>query len=796
MTERFDRLRTGLSQDLRDGVRSLRARPTITAVALVTLALGIGASTAIFSIVNGVLLRPLPFEEPGRLVKLEQTTPTFGRMAMRNVPTYRAESTLIESLAGYASTTRVEQGAAPERVRLIQAERSLFRVLGVHAIAGRTFQEDDPTDVLVVAAGLARRQFRGEASAVGQTLTLEGERLTVIGVLPDGFRFPFLVDGPLGGGRAEMWRPLPPPANPRVAMDNVVARLRPGVSLTAARDELNAIARRLATAYPDTNAGFGVALTPLDESIAGPLRPRLLVLLGAVALVLLAACANVANLLLVGASTRAREIAVRAALGASRMRLARQCLAESLVLACAGGAAGLALAVWATPALAALAAFQLPQGVEVGVDWRVFLFLLGVCVVTGAAFGMAPALAAARTDINGALKGGTGARGAGFFFRTFREGLAVAEIALALVLGIGAALLVRELVRTRHVDPGFSTANVLTMHLLPNVGPAECADLVSRVEALPGVRAAAFAQMLPLQSWGWTATFSIQGRPPLPAADRPLIELRYVTPRYFEALGIPIVRGRAFADSDGPTAPPVVIVNETVVRKYFRSLDPIGVTTDRGVVVGVAHDVRQAGLNQATLADFYYPVAQNTAQMRNLGMSLIVSTRVPPAELVGPTRDVVRRAYPALAIFGVKTMDEIVRDSLADANLYTWLVGAFAALALVLACAGIYGVMSSAVTSRLREFGVRLALGQGARSLQVLVLRRAAWIIAGGVAVGLAAGLASARFLDSLIPGAGDLRPAVVAGVSGLLAVIALISCLAPARRAARVDPLVALRQE
>jgi putative ABC transport system permease protein len=786
----------GLAHDIRDGVRSLKSHPGVTLVAVITLALGIGANTSIFSIVNGVLLRPLPYAAPDRLVRLEQTTPTFSRMAMRNLADYRAGATRMESMAGYVASVRVEEGSSPERVRFVQAERSLFQVLGVPPAAGRTFRADDPLDVLVVGADLARRRFGSETAALGRTVTLEGERLTIVGVMPDSFQFPFSTDGPLGAGRAEMWRPLNPPANPRGAMDNVIGRMRADATIGAARDELNAIARRLAAQFPDTNAGFGVAVTPLDESIAGRARPRLLVLLGAVGLVLLAACANVANLLLVRASTRARELAVRAALGAGRARLTRQLLAESLVLSFAGGAAGLVLALWATPALLTLAASQLPHGIDAGVDWRVFMFLFSVCLITGVVFGLAPAVAAATTDINGALKTGSSSRGSGFFFRRFRDGMVAAEIALAFVLVVGAGLLVRELVRIRQTDPGFRTANVLTMHLLPNVGPSEVTDLVPKIEALPGVRAAAFAQMLPLQSWGWTATFSIDGRPPVPAAERPVIELRYVSPRYFDALGIPILRGRAFTDGDVESAPPVVIVNETVVRKYFGTLDPIGLKTDRGVVVGVARDVRQVGLNEPTMPDFYYAIAQNMSQIRSLGMSLIVSTQVPPAELAAPAREVIRRAYPNLAIFGVKTMDDIVRDSLAEANLYTWLVGSFAALALVLACAGIYGVLSYVVASRVREFGVRLALGQGAASLQCLVLRQAGVLIAIGLLAGAAGGAVSSRFLDSLIAGAGALDTATTACAAAALTIVALVACLAPARRAARVDPMIALRSD
>jgi putative ABC transport system permease protein len=534
----------------------------------------------------------------------------------------------------------------------------------------------------------------------------------------------------------------------------------------------------------------------LAETIVGSVRRQLLVLLGAVGLVLLMACANVANLVLVRASTRSREIAVRAAIGAGRLRLVRQFLTESTLLAMAGGALGLALVKWGTPFVLTISASKIPRIADIGVDWRVFAFLLIVSLVSGIGFGLVPALTASRTDLQGTLKGDAGLGGTGPFFRRFRDALAAAEVALAFMLLIGAGLLVREFLRLRSTDTGMSTANVLTMHLAPNLTARACYDLVPQIEALPGVRAAAFAQMLPLQSWGWNATFSIAGQPPLPRSERPVIELRYVTPGYFTALGIPLRWGRVFTEADTEAAPRVVIVNEALARRYLGDADPIGLRTDRGTIVGVVGDVRQAGLDRPTLPDLYYPIAQNVSQVRDLGMSLIVSTQVPPATLAAPTRELIRRADPNLAVFGIKTMDEVVEESLSETNLYTWLVGSFAALALILSCAGIYGVMSYAVASRTREFGIRLALGEDGASVQRRVLWHATILVAVGLGVGFCGVFVSTRFLESLIVGAGRLQPLTIAAAGGLLAAVALVACLMPARRAARVDPMRALRQD
>jgi putative ABC transport system permease protein len=788
-----------LLQDARYGLRSLRSHPTFTLVALITLALGIGANALIFSLVSGVLLRPLPYDQPDRIVQIYETTPAFGRGAVSHVPTYRSNSTLVEAMAGYVPNSRVSEGpAGPERVGVVLAERSLFRVLGVAAAFGRTFRDDDEAGVLVVAAPFARRRFGHEAAAIGQAISLEGQSSVIVGVMPETFRFPYLTSrlpGTLASARYELWMAFDVPPNPRVRLDFVVGRLKPEATLSSAQDEMNATARRLADEFPQSNAGNGIELVSLRETIVGPVRPQLMVLLGAVGLVLLAACANVANLLLVRGSTRTRETAIRTAIGAGRSRLIRQFLTESMLLSLGGGALGLLLVQWGTPLLLTVADSRLPRADDIGVDWRVFAFLLLTSVASGIVFGLVPALAAARTDVQAALKGSTVVGGSNHFVRV-RDALVTAEIALAFVLVIGAGLLVREFERLRNTESGMNPSNVLTLHLAPNVSAADCYAIVSQVEALPGVRAAAFAQMLPLQSWGWTATIAIAGRPAPSPAERPVVELRYITPRYFEALGIPIRSGRPFTNADTAAAPRVIIVNEALARRYFGDTNPVGQQTDRGTVVGVAADVRQTGLDRAALPDVYYPIAQNVSQIRDLGMTLIVATRVPPASVAAAVRESIGRSHPGLAVFGIRTMDEVVSDSLSDSTFYTWLVGSFAALALILACAGIYGVMSFVVAARTREFGIRLALGAEGAGLRRLVLSHAAILVAIGLAVGLGGVAVFSRFLESLIVGAGRVQLVPVAAAGTLLAAVALLACLVPARRAASVDPIDALRHD
>lgn len=790
-----------LAADARYGARSFARQPTFTAIALLTLALGVGANALIFNIVSGVLLRPLPYQDPDRLVQINQTAPAFGQMALRNAGDYRSANQTLESMAGYFPATRVLRDSnEPQRIGVVFAERSIFHVLGVDAGVGRTFRDDDPAGTAVASAEFARGRFASSAAALGQVVVTENDRFTIVGVMPESFRLPYnttRLQGTLAGAPAALWALADPPANPRSAMDFTIGRLKPGVDLAAARTDLSAIAKRLAANFPETSAGIGVELTPLADTIVGSVRPRLLLLLGAVGLVLLATCSNVANLLLVRGSTRARETAIRMALGAGRQRLIRQLLTESVVLSLAGAVPGFAVALWGTPVVVAFAGPLIPRASDIAVDWRVLTFVLLVATTTGLIFGTAPALAASTIDVSSGLSRGSEFGRGRTGLATLRDALAAAEIALAFILVISAGMLVRESVRLANTDTGLAPADVLTMHVTPNLSAQDCDELVRRIETLPGVRAAAFAQMLPLQSWGWTATFSIVGRDPFLPAERPVVELRYVTPRYFNALGIPIRRGRAFADTDTAQAPRVIIVNETLARRYFGGQDPVGQQTDRGFIVGVAGDVRQTGLNRSALPDIYYPVAQNMAQLNDLGMTLIVSSStVPETALAAPARDLIRRSRPDLAVFEVKTMEDVVSQSLADTRLFTWFVAAFAVLILVLACAGIYGVLSSLVVSRTKEFGIRLAIGADRDGLQWLVLRHAATLLGAGLIAGLIGALVSARLLDSVIVGASRLQPLAIGAAATIMASVAVVASLVPVRRAARIDPIATLRQD
>ena len=789
-----------LAADARYGARSFARQPAFTLVAILTLALGVGANAVMFSIVSGVLLRPLPYADPDRLVQINQIAPSFGLTALRSGAQFRAGNQTLESMAGYFPGTRVFGGSnEPERIGVVFAERPIFQVLGVNAVVGRTFEPDDPVGTAVASTEFARRRFGNLAAAVGQTVATDSERFTIVGVMPDSFRLPYntvRLQGTLAGAPVRLWAVVDPPVNPRTAMDFTVARLKDGVTRSAAREDLNAVARQIATLAGAADPAPSVEITPLADTIVGPVRPRLLLLLGAVALVLLATCSNVASLLLVRGSMRARETAIRSALGAGRARLIAQTLTECLMLSMAGAALGFVIAAWGTPIVVALAGASLPRASDISIDWRVWTFLLFVATSMGLASGLAPAVAATRIDALSGLSTGAGLSTPGSRTGRLRDGLAAVEVSLAFVLALGAALLVRESIRLANVDTGLSPTGVLTMHVTPNLGARACYELADQVEALPGVRSAAFAQMLPLQSWGWTATFSIVGRDPFPPSDRPVVELRYVTPHYFSTLAIPIVRGRAFTDADADRSRRVIIVNETLARRYFGTTDPVGQQTDRGTIVGVAGDVRQAGLDRSTLPDIYYPIAQNVAQLNDLGMTLIVNTTVAPSSLAAPIREAIRRAFPDLAVFEVKTMDEVVRASMADKRLYTWLVGSFAVLILVLACAGIYGVLSSLVVARTREFGIRLALGSDRAHLQWLIVRHAGAILAVGLTAGLAGMMVSAKLLDSLIIGASRLQPLTVIAAATILAAVALIACLVPVRRAAGIDPIAILRRE
>jgi predicted permease len=800
-----------LGQDLRFAVRTLRKSPGFTATVVITLALATGATTSIFSIVNSVLLRPLPFANPDRLVQIYGRAfasdagrvtpdPVEGPVGTIELAQFSAQSTTFDGFAAYDLGTRHLDGRdGPERLTAISADRTFFSVLGVEPIAGRTFRPEDPLDVVVISGRLWQRRFNSDPSLVGQTVTLDGQPFTVIGVMPVNFQFPYnaasLMDGALPETRTDLWVPsplLPPlPNNVPRRRARVTGRLRPGVSVDAAAAELRVIAQRVETdVYAGTDRRVGVRLRPLIEEVIDPMRRSLWILLGAVMLVLAAACANVANLVLARMTVRASEMVARTALGAGTSRLVRQFVTEGLTLALAGGVGGALLATWGTNLLVTLGAAKIPRAHEVTLDWRVFALLFVACVAIAAVFGIVGAFAASKAGSQLAKESGHATMG-----RTYgriRDGLVVAEVSLAFMLAMGAALVAREAMRLRSVPSGIVTDNVLTLHLTPRTDGQDYYAIEERVAALPGVHSAGFTQLVPLQNWGWQADFRVRGRP---MTGRAVAGLRYVTPGYFETMGIRIVRGRGFTQYDDGAAPRVIVVNEALVRRFLPDEDPIGVDLDRGTIVGVIRDVRQAGLDRPAEPEIFYPAAQNVTMASDIGMSLAVRTEGPPQALIGQIRRAVHDVNARLAIFNIKTMDEVLADSMWELHLYRWLITMFAALALLLAAIGLFGVMSYTVTARLREFAVRLALGSNPAGVGRLVVRRGAWLVVVGV-------IAGAIVTEQLLMAFGSLpiggRPDVLiyAGVTTLLLLLALGACLIPARRVASVDPMTALRHE
>ena len=633
----------------------------------------------------------------------------------------------------------------------------------------------DPAEVAVISAAFSRAHFGDDRSGIGKRVNLEGQTYTVIGVMPPDFQFPYRSE------RIDLWLPSDPfpalAASPNRRMDGVVARLRPGFSVDAARQELSGM-------EGPRQSGRKVVLTPMAEVVSGAVRHSLLVLLGAVGMVLLVACVNVANLLLARTASREREIAVRAALGAGRWRLIRQFLTESLLLSFVGGLAGMALGIWGQRLLIRAAAEQLPRAQEVALDWRVFAFLVSACAVAGLAFGLVPALSAAR--------GGSSAlrtRGAA---SAVRDGLVVVEVALAFVLLAGAGLLLRTFLNLQRTDLGLRAENVLTVHMVLSGGP-EAVAIEDRVSRIPGVKAAGFISMLPLQHTGWTAGFRIPGHPEIRNT-----ELRYVTPGYFRAMGIPMRAGREFTPADRDRSPQsiVIVINEALARQNFPDRNPVGIRIDRGLIIGVAADVRQAKLSEPATPVIFYTMMQNFAQIRNNGSTLVVSGHIPVENLTNAVRAAVREVSPSQALFRTVTMKRVIENSLGVQRLYTWLLMLFAGIGALLAVAGIYGVIAYLVTLRTREFGIRMALGADASRVLAMVMRRGAIVVALGLLVGAAGALALTRVLASILYGVTATDPTTYAAMAALLACVALAACLLPAIRAARVDPAIALRVE
>ena len=795
-----------LYRDLRYGLRALRRRPGFTAVAVLTLALGIGANSAIFSVVNAVLLKPLPYPEPERLVSVYESLPQggTGSVSVPNLVDWRAQSDVFTGIAAYQyGDFNLQEEQQPVRAVGVYVSPNFFDVLGATPEAGRGFLEGEDAEgrqrVVVLSDKLWRRAYGADAHIVGRDIPLGGEKYTVVGVMPPSVQFP--------SPTAELWAPLvfsdAELASRGHHAFNTLARLRPGVSLEQAQGQMSNIGRALEQQYTQQQ-GRGVTLRLVQEEAVQFVRPALLILLGAVGFVLLIACTNVANLLLARAASRRKEVAIRSALGANRWRLVRQFLTESVLLSLIGGAAGLIVAKWTVRALSALAASYLTRAGEVSLDWRVVAFTTALSVITGMAAGLAPALHVSRADVQETLKesGNAGSSGRG---SRVRSALAVAEVASALVLLVGAGLLVRSFLRLQQVETGVRPENVLTMRLaLPaaRYDTAEKAsvfyrELLGRVEALPGVEEAGVINMLPLQRTGSNGEIQVEGHDQLPPGRVPLTEYRLASTGYFRALGIPLLRGRLFDATDERDTARNVVVSQALVRTFFPEGDALGKRIKAGgddwlTIVGVVGDVRQSGLTQPSRPELFFPYTA----YRGDGMTLVVKANADPTDLTAAVRREVQSVDPNQPVYNVRTMQEVIDLSISNSRLNMTLLSVFAGLATLLAVVGIYSVMSYLVTQHTREIGIRMALGAKPASILRHVIGQGLWLTLVGIGIGALAAFGLTRLMSSLLYGVEGTDPATYVLVSALLLLVALAACYVPARRATKVDPLIALRYE
>ena len=814
-----------LLQDLRFGFRMLKKSPGFTAVAVVTLALGIGANTALFSVVNGVLLSPLPFPQPDQLVTLHENKPNFegGSISYPNFRDWRKENHTFSSLAlarAYAfSLTGIGEA---EQVTGEFISSDFFAVLGVRPVIGRTFTEaEEPVGagpVALISAGLWQRKFSSKPDILGTNITLDGRDYTIIGVIPSNLQ----LDIP-GFRDSQIYAPIGQWSNPILLERSAglgfhgIGRLKPGVTIEQARADMDGVTRSLAEAFPDADKGISANLRPLKEQMTGSIRPLLLMLLASVGFVLLIACVNVANLLLARASKRTREFAVRAALGASQRRVVRQLLTESILLALAGGGLGLLLAAWGTGAAMRALPAALPRVEQVGLDFHVLIFTAGLSLLAGVLFGLTPALKTSQPDLHETLK--QGGRGASGTRHRMQSVFVVSEMALALVLLIGAGLTIRSLLKLWSVDPGFNARNVLTfglalppsvVHAKPDAIRAAFRDFDDKLAAVPGIEAVS-------QSWGALPLsgddeqlFWLEGQPkPANKNDMNWAIDYIVEPGYLKALGIPLLRGRFFTAQDNEHTPLVVVVDEVFARKYFPGQNPVGkrIHVDRfdrpAEIVGMVGHVKQWGLDtddqQSLRSGLYIPCMQmpdDFVAMTPMGSGVVVRSEGNSAGLLDSIRRMNAQMSSQQVIFDTQTMESHISDSMASRRFSMILLVIFAVLALLLASLGIYGVISYIAGQRTNEIGLRMALGAHQRDILLLILGRGGKLAAIGVAIGLAAALGLTRLMASLLYGVGATDTVTFAGVALLLTVVALAACYIPARRAAKVDPIVALRYE
>jgi predicted permease len=804
-------------QDIRFGFRTLLRSPATSAVALLTLALGIGANTAIFSVVNGVLLQPLDFKDPDELVRIWESSPGRGfprfSTSPPNFEDWRLQNQVFEGMfASNLGSYNLTGGDRPESIPGAQVTPEFLSVLGVEPMLGRGIlpEEGKPggARVVVLSHGLWQRRFGSDPNVLSQRIQLDGESYAVIGVMPEGFDFP---------AKREIWVPLVWDFAPEMRGAHfllTIGRLKDGVTMEQALSEMKTIASRLERQYPESNTGWTVTTMRLSDVIVEGVRPALLLLLAAVGFVLLIACANVANLLLARLASREREIAVRAALGAGRNRLVRQMLTESLVLFLVGGLLGLLFAALVNRVLLSLYSSGLPRENEVGLDGQVLLFTLALSLLTGLVFGLVPALSATSGRLYSALKEGGRAVAGGARGKLIRNILVLGEVAIALVLLVGAGLLLRSFARLRAVDPGFRPAGVLSAQLVlpeqkygePERQVAFTRELLERLRAIPGVKSADTTFPLPLGGNGFVLSFAVEGRPEPRPGEVPNANVRLVTPDFFQTMGTRLLQGRVFTPQDGPEAVPVVIVNQTLAEKIWPGENPIGkrITYDDlddpelkwRQVVGVVADIRHGTLEQDSGSDVYWPQLQSPVGGE---LSVLLRTEGDPLRLAGSLREVVSAIDPDLPINHVRTMEDVVAESLSNSRFQTVLLGIFAGVALLLAAIGVYGVISYSVAQRTHEIGIRMALGARREEVLRLVIRQGMTLVLAGVAVGLVLALLLSWWLServaSYLYGGQAFDPLILVTVPLVLLAVALLANWLPARRATLVDPLVALRR-
>ncbi|MFL6227896.1 MAG: ABC transporter permease [Pyrinomonadaceae bacterium] len=796
-------------QDFRYAARTLRKNPGFALVAIFTLALGIGANTAIFSVVNAVLLRPLPYPDADRLVDLSETYPGgFGSVSVPNLEDWRWQTNAFEGIAAYTFRAfSLQGGDSPERLTGERVSANYFDVLGVRPQFGRAFAPEEERagsdHVVVLSDALWRRDFAADPRIVNRTIPLNGENYTVVGVMPPVANALYKT--------VQVWAPLVFSDDERTDRGNhlylSVGRIKPGVTVEQAQAEMDAIARRLAAQYPDADTGRGVRLLRINELLVGAVRRTLLVLMAAVGFVLLIACANVANLLLARAAGRTREIAIRAALGAGRLRLVQQFVTEGFVLSLAGGTLGVLLAWWGMTPLGALAFPFLPRAGEIGIDARVLAFTLAVAALTSVVFGLAPAAQSVHVSVQESLKDGGHGSAVGLGGGWMRSLFVVAEIASAFVLLVGAGLMIRSFVRLQGVEPGLNPEGVLTAKITlpferyPDIDSTIRFNrqLIERVSALPGVEAAGLTTHLPVEEQGYNGNVVIEGKS-YPKNEEPIAEFRVVSPDYFRAVGVRLLRGRLLDEHDREGAQQVVVINETMARQVWRDEDPIGqhVLDEKATVIGVVSDVKNYGLASPAIAEIYSPFTQKllTGSIIRRNVRLVLRSRLDEASLSEAVRREVRAVDPTLPLYSVRSMREVIGTTLSYQRMSATLVGVLAALALTLALVGIYGVMAYTVAQHTREIGIRMALGAQTSDIIRLVVGRGMFLTAAGVAAGGAGSFALTRFISKLLYGVTATDPLTFAAIAVLLASVALAACLVPARRATKVDPMIALRYE